>query len=131
MTATDSVLFTPQLYIQNGVSDISFYQRAFGAIEQRRFTNEDGSIHVAELAIGALTFYLHEVTNKQECFAPVAYGGTTVIIGLMVTDPDEAFQRAVEAGAVVMSPVQSFDYGLRQGTVKDPFGHLWMIQGKI
>jgi PhnB protein len=43
--------FAPELFITNGVMDISFYEKAFGATEQMRFSNDDGSIHVAELSI--------------------------------------------------------------------------------
>src|ERR1043166_6642446 len=43
--------FAPQLFISNGIKDISFYEKAFAAREQMRFSNDDGSIHVAELSI--------------------------------------------------------------------------------
>ncbi|WP_216846722.1 hypothetical protein [Mucilaginibacter sp. L196] len=39
--------FAPVLYIRNGTINIDFYKNAFGAIELRRFNNDDGSIHVA------------------------------------------------------------------------------------
>ena len=48
MNQTGKISFAPQLYIKNGVTDISFYEKAFSAVELRRFTNDDGSIHVAE-----------------------------------------------------------------------------------
>ena len=34
--------FAPQLYIRNGVKDISFYTKGLGAIELRMFMNDDG-----------------------------------------------------------------------------------------
>jgi len=51
MSEPNKPFFAPQLYIKNGIRDISFYTKAFGAIELRRFSNDDGSIHVAELSI--------------------------------------------------------------------------------
>jgi len=39
--------------------------------------------------------------------------------------------KATEAGATVISPAQSYDYGYRQGEIKDPFGHVWLIEMKI
>jgi len=39
--------------------------------------------------------------------------------------------KALAAGAILVSPAQSYNYGYRQGEVKDPFGHLWMIEQKI
>lgn len=57
--------FAPELFINNGVKDISFYERAFGASEQMRFSNDDGSIHVVELSIDGAIFHIHEVTEKN------------------------------------------------------------------
>ncbi len=51
-THANDTFFAPELYISNGVKDISFYKDAFGAIENLCFTNDDGSIHVADGTIG-------------------------------------------------------------------------------
>ena len=123
--------FAPELFITNGVTDISFYQKAFGATEQMRFSNDDGSIHVVELSIGEAIFHIHEITAKQHFFSPEKNSGTTVCIGLFVPSVDEVMSRAIEAGAIEMSPAQDYEYGYRQGTIKDPFGHYWQIQEKI
>ena len=55
----------PELYINNRVKDISFYKNAFGATENLCFTNDDGSIHVAELSINGAIFHLHEITSAN------------------------------------------------------------------
>lgn len=39
-----STYFAPELYIRNGIKDISFYEKAFGAIEKFCFRNSDESI---------------------------------------------------------------------------------------
>jgi PhnB protein len=126
-----STTFTPELYIKNGIHDISFYTTAFGAEELRRWSNDDGSIHVAELSINGAMFHLHEETSKHYLFAPAKHNGTTVMIGLFVPDVDAVIQRALAAGATETSPAQDYDYGYRQGAIKDPFGHHWQIQMKI
>jgi PhnB protein len=45
---------------------------------------------------------------------------------MIVENPDAAFERAVAAGAKVVSPVHD-DYGWRLGRVVDPYGHHWEI----
>jgi PhnB protein len=50
---------------------------------------------------------------------------------LFVSDVDEVMSNAIRAGAVEISPAQDYEYGYRQGTIKDPFGHYWQIQKKI
>ena len=47
--------------------------------------------------------------------------------GLYVEDVDKSFQKAVDAGATVISPVKDEFYGDRVGQVLDPFGYKWMI----
>lgn len=125
------VFFAPQLYIKSGVRDISFYSEAFEAIELRRFTNDDGTIHVAELSIAGAVFHLHEETSRLRAFSPSKYNATTAIIGLFVPDVDVVMEKAIAAGAVEISPAQDYDYGYRQGEIKDPFGHYWLIEKAI
>jgi uncharacterized glyoxalase superfamily protein PhnB len=45
---------------------------------------------------------------------------------LITDDPDAAFERAVAAGATVVSPVDD-QHGWRLGRVVDPFGHHWKL----
>lgn len=123
--------FAPQLFIPKGTRDISFYTNAFGAEELFRFTNDDESVHVAEFSIDGAIFHVHEVMDKPALFAPEKHKGSTVIIGLFVPDVDAVMERALAAGAELVSPATSYDYGYRQGEVKDPFGHQWMIQKRI
>ncbi|GAC1382523.1 MAG: VOC family protein [Ginsengibacter sp.] len=122
--------FAPQLFINNGVKDISFYKNAFGAIERLCFKNDDGSIHVAELSINGALFHLHEVT-KPYFFTPIKYNGTTTMIGLFVSDVDDVMNNAIMAGAIEISPAKDYEYGYRQGEIEDPFKHHWLIQMKI
>ena len=65
MSEINKTIFAPQLYIRKGVINISFYEKAFGAIEIMRFTNNDGSIHVAELSINGALFHVHEENHRQ------------------------------------------------------------------
>lgn len=122
--------FAPQLLINNGVKDISFYANAFGATENFCLRNDDDSVHVAELSIDGTIFHLHEVT-KSHFFSPEKHQGTTAIIGLFVSDVSAVMNKAIQAGAVEISPVKDYEYGYRQGEIKDPFGHHWLIEKKI
>jgi PhnB protein len=131
ITKDSRIFFAPELFINTGVKDISFYEKAFGATEQKRFLNDDGSIHVAELSIDGTIFHIHEITAKQYFFSPDKYNGSTVCVGLFVSNVDEIMHKAIKAGAIEISPAQDYEYGYRQGTIKDPFGHYWQIQKKI
>jgi PhnB protein len=39
--------------------------------------------------------------------------------------------KALNAGAIEISAAQDYEYGYRQGILKDPFGHYWQIQKRI
>ncbi len=73
---------------------------------------------------------MHEVT-KSNFFSPDKHQGTTAIVGLFVPDVNAVMDRAIEAGATEISPANDYDYGYRQGEIKDPFGHHWLIEKKI
>ncbi len=127
---TDSPFFAPQLLIDNGIKDLTFYIKAFGATENFCLYNDDGSIHVAEFSIDGAIFHIHEVT-KPYFFSPGKHMGTTTIIGLFVPDVQEVMNNALKAGAKEITPVTDYEYGYRQGEFVDPFGHLWLIQKKL
>jgi PhnB protein len=58
---------------------------------------------------------------------PAALGGSPVTIHLVVTDVDKQFQRAVDAGATVVHPLEDQFWGDRYGVLQDPFGHQWSM----
>ena len=120
--------FVPQLIISHGTMDLEFYKNAFGAVETKHITNDDGSIHVSEMFIDGAMFHFHEESYNGKSFSPGKYNGVTTIIGLMVADVDAVMARAIAAGAKETSPAQSYDYGYRQGEVMDPLGHRWLIE---
>jgi PhnB protein len=120
--------FAPMLYLKTLAPAIEFYKKAFGAIELRTITNSDGSVHVSEMAIGRSLFRMHEEVTRDQNLSPATLNGTTVVLGLLVDDPDVTVRNAVAAGAKEINPVQDYEYGYRQGTIEDPFGHHWMIE---
>ena len=125
------LMFAPQLYIRSGIKDVSFYEKAFGALEINRWTNVDDSVHVAEFSLGGQTFHLHEDNDKPGLFSPEKNDGTSVKIGLFVDDVDAVMSNAMAAGATLISPATDYDYRYRQGEIIDPFGHHWLIEKKI
>jgi PhnB protein len=130
-TEIKSVVFAPVLFFKNVAVAIEFYTRAFGARELRRRSNDDDSVHVAEMIIGDAIFHLHEEVVRAVEFSPETLGGTPIVIGLFVEDPDALMKQAVDAGAVETSAMQDYDYGYRQGSITDPFEHHWTLQRKL
>lgn len=116
----------PMLSLRDAPRASEFYQRAFGARELSRVTSPGGNT-VVLLAIGNAEFGVVDEAPHVGNLSPETLGGTTVRISLYVPDPDAAAERAVGAGATLIFPVEDQPYGMRQGRVKDPFGHHWLI----
>jgi PhnB protein len=117
---------TPVLTVRQAVDAVAFYQLAFGAKEIYRNTYPDGRI-VAEMSVDGARFRVADEAPEAVNLSPHSLNGTTVRINLLVVDPDALVARAVQNGAVEVSPVADQSYGLRQGRLADPFGHHWLI----
>src|SRR5579864_423266 len=124
----------PMLAVRDGAKAIEFYKQAFDAEELWRI--DAGGHVVAGLTIEGASFFLADESPSYGTRSPDSIGSTTVRIELFVKDPKAVASRAVEAGAIEINPVVEHQYntvGIRpikkmlQGTIKDPFGHLWLI----
>jgi PhnB protein len=58
---------------------------------------------------------------------PRAVGGTPMSLYVYVEDVDGVFERAIQAGAKVLRPIENQFYGDRSGQFEDPFGHRWNV----
>jgi PhnB protein len=117
----------PAIAVSNGAQAIEFYKAAFGAEERYRLIDpESGKIGHAELTInGALLMLSDEYPQYNK--TPETLGGASAKFLIMCADVDAAFQRAVEAGAEIVIPLNNQFYGHRDGRLRDPFGHEWLL----
>jgi PhnB protein len=113
------------LSVRNGARAVEFYKAAFGASELFRLDGEGGAV-VAQLAVEGAQFWVADESPEHLNFSPESLGGGSVRMVMTVDDPDAMFERAVAAGATVVTPVGD-NYGWRLGRVVDPFGHHWEI----
>lgn len=126
-----NTFFAPQLTIKIVAPAVEFYKKVLGAKVLRLFNNSDGSIHVAEMEVDGAMFHIHEEVPRDYQLSPETTKAASVIIGLFVDDVHAIVKRAEENGAKIISPVTDWEYGYRQGTFLDPFGHQWMIEARI
>ena len=117
----------PAIAVRDGAQAIEFYKKAFGAKERYRLIDpESGKIGHAELTInGALLMLSDEYPQFNK--TPDTIGGVSAKFLVMCDDVEAVFARAVEAGAEVVMPLNTQFYGHRDGRVRDPFGHEWLL----
>jgi uncharacterized glyoxalase superfamily protein PhnB len=121
----------PYLRVHSTAEAIEFYARAFGAKELYRLTEPSGRIGHAEIKIGPTTIMLADEYPEHGICGPRSLGGTTFSIHLHVEHVDQAWEQALSAGASVVRALKDQFYGERSGTVRDPFGHEWLLGGHI
>ena len=109
----------PYIVVNGAAKFIEFLKTAFQGTERLRVPRPDGAVMHAEIGIGNSVIELADA-NEQHPPRP-----TTV--HLYVDDADAAYERALQAGATSIYPVDDQFWGDRQGCAKDGFGNVWYI----
>src|ERR671917_1114121 len=118
---------TPYLIVDGAAAAIDFYKSVFGATERMRMDGPEDKIGHAELEVGDSVIMLADEHPEMNARGPRSVGGTPVSLHVYVEDADGVFERAVEAGAKALRPVETQFYGDRLGAFEDPFGHVWNV----
>lgn len=119
------------LHVRDAARAIDFYTRAFGAAELFRLAEPSGRLGHAELDFGGTTLMLSDEYPEMGIRGPQPGQSTSVTIHLHVDDADAVLKQAVQAGATLERAAEDHFYGERSGTVRDPFGHRWLIGHSI
>jgi PhnB protein len=115
----------PYLSVSSATAASDFYQRAFAAREVSRYPVDDKgrTMHIHLYINGGSVMlsdpypeYGHPLKDPQ-----------SFSLHLQVDDVDTAWNRAVEAGAEVIMPLEVQFWGDRYGQLRDPFGVTWSI----
>lgn len=109
----------PYLIVDGAGATIEFLTRVFDATELRRFTDQEGRIVHAEVRLDDTVVMIADWVEGWPAIASHVH--------LYVPDVDDAYRRALEAGATpVQEPVKKDDPDKRGG-VKDAGGTTWWI----
>ena len=76
---------------------------------------------------GELFKHIQDEYPEMDARGPRTIGGSPVTLHVYVEDADAVFERAVQAGARPLRPVEDQFYGDRSGQFEDPFGHRWNV----
>jgi PhnB protein len=118
---------TPYLMVRDAARALAFYRKAFDATEVMRFDDPKGRVAHAEIRIGDSHVMLAEESPDMGFVGPQTLGGAGVSLMLYVEDVDARFAQAIAAGATEKRAVADQFYGDRNGTLADPFGHVWTL----
>lgn len=116
----------PHIYVDRASDGIAFYKRAFGAVELFRMAHPNGKILHAEISIAGSVVMIGDPDDRLYS-EPRALGRCTASLHIISDDNVALLQRAVEAGAEEIQPPTDMFYGASSASVRDPFGHVWVI----
>jgi PhnB protein len=116
----------PHIYVDGAAKGIAFYAAAFGAEELFRVEAADGRILHAELSVYGSLVMIGDPDDRLYA-EPRSVGRCTAGLHLFVDDNAAVLKRAVEAGAVEVQPPTEMFYGANSASVRDPFGHVWVL----
>ena len=114
---------TPYLVSAKALETVEFMKQAFGAVETFRTTGGGGGYHI-EVKIGESMLMIGGggQYRGEDRFTPLHY---------FVDDVDEAYRRAIAAGATSLYPPTDQSHGARDCGVRDPGGAEWYISNPI
>ncbi len=116
----------PHIYVDGASDAIAFYERAFGAEELFRIARPDGRILHAELSICGSVIMIGDPDDRLYG-EPRAVGRCTAGLHVFTGDNAVLQRRAVAAGAEEIQPPTDMFYGASSASVRDPFGHVWVL----
>jgi PhnB protein len=98
---------------------LDFITMAFDGCELARVPTEDGGIGHAEIRVGDSILLAFD--------AQADWPDTPSMLRIFVDDAEATFDRAVSAGARVVTALDDTAWGDRGGRVRDPLGNIWWI----
>lgn len=131
---TDSnanISLEPRLIIDDVDAALDFYSSTIGANRLERFTDQNGRVVHAAMQIGGSVFTMAQAVAGWGLTAPVKDAGASVLLHLTVSNPDEVAEAMVMLGGEVIIEIEDRPYGKREGRVRDPFGHSWILSKTI
>lgn len=120
----------PYLAVSGAEEAIAWYGDALGAhLVGDPIVMPDGRIGHSELDIAGARMMLSDEYPEIGVTAPEPGSGATCTLHLSVDHVDEVIDRCTAAGATLERPAADYEYG-RNGVIRDPFGHRWMISSE-
>lgn len=120
---------TPSLTVRDAAAAIDFYTRALGAEVLFSMPEPSGKVMHAEFTIGDSRMMISDEYPDFGAYAPeVGKGGLFMIY---VEDVDDAFAKAVAAGATPLQEPTDMFWGDRSGKISDPYGYRWTLASHV
>lgn len=124
MTIQGKSTITPYVVAKGADKFLEFVEQTFEVRTSGRFPNEDGTVGHAEITVGESVLMTFDAAPE--------WPDTPAFLSVYVDDVERTYQRALDAGATVVTELMySGITGDRGGRVKDPLGNIWWLQTHV
>ena len=113
------------LNVKNLDEAVAFYAAVFGAEERERYVAPNGHVIHVGLSIRGADLTLAEA--HEDWYPEARPDGSPILLTVLCDDPDAVAAAAETNGGTILIPVDDRFYGRREGRIRDPFGHLWIV----
>lgn len=113
----------PWLVTRDTARLLDFISTAFGGQEIARVPTEDEGIGHAEIRVGDSVLLAFDSQPD--------WPDTPSMLRIYVDDAEAAFDRAIAAGARVVTALDDSAWGDRGGRVRDPLGNIWWVAQRV
>jgi uncharacterized glyoxalase superfamily protein PhnB len=121
----------PRLVVEDVDAAVAYYERYLAAERGPRHTGPAGLVVHAEVQIGDSTISLTQAYDDYRLYSPQSAAGSPVLLTLTVADASAVAAGMLEGGGTVIVPIEDRPWGKREGRIRDPFGHLWVVSQDI
>jgi PhnB protein len=126
MTSTPPAGYTtvaPWIVTPDTEQLLSFVTAVFDGVELGCVRLADGTIGHAEIRVGDTVLLAFDQRPD--------WPSLPALLRVFVADADATIERAVAAGARVVTEPATHAFGQRNGRVRDPFGNIWWISAVV
>ena len=114
---------SPYLIVDGADGTIDFLKQVFGAVELRRFADDEGGLRHAEVRLDDTVIMLADNTND--------WPAVSSYVHIYVDDVDAVYQRALAARAISIQEPSQADDEDKRGGVQDSGGTTWWIATRV
>ena len=129
---TEGSMIIPSARYRDAHAAIEWLCRVFGFTRHAVYDGPDHTVAHAQLTLGGGMFMLGSESNGGDFADRMTTltetgGRETIGLCIVVADCEATFARALAAGAEIVQPMQSPEYGGQGFVCRDLEGHIWWV----
>lgn len=116
------------MVVKDSLKALELYEKIFDEIERVEVTSFPRGQNEAVFTLYGTRFHLLDENLEFHLTAPRPDDPKSFWFNILVSDIQETYKRAMDAGCKEIQPVTELsDYGVSNAIFRDSFGYVWML----